>query len=63
MVSRNAKPQKPPVEAGHESDDGLRVVLQELLVEHAERREEPYGLQALPLDDRGARLAVHVLGG
>ena len=54
---------KPTVEADHEGTHRLGVLLQELLIEHAERGEQPHRLEALRLDRPQPRLAVDVLGG
>ena len=54
---------EPTVEADHERADRLGVLLQEFLVEHAERGEQPHRLEALRLDRLQPRIVVDVLGG
>ena len=53
---------QPAVEGTEEEDDGARVVLERLLVEHAERGEEPDLGQALRVHGGEAGVAVAVLG-
>lgn len=52
--------QQPSVESDHERSDGLHVVFQQLLVEHAERRKQPDGLKPLLGDHDQAGVTVHV---
>ena len=53
---------QPPVERAEEQDDRTGVVLERVLVHHAERRKEPDLLQPLPVHYLEAGVAVPVLG-
>ena len=54
---------QPPVEAPHHGDCRVDVVAEELLVEHAERREQPDRMQALGVHHLETGLRVHVVVG
>ena len=53
---------QPPVEGAEEEDHGARVVLERLLVQHAERGEEPHLGQVLGVHGGEAGVAVAILG-
>ena len=53
---------EPAVERRERERDGADVVLEQFLVEHAERREQPHGFEAELVEPGDAGVAIAVLG-